>query len=222
MKKLLFGFLLLSCCFSWGQPIVTFVIQKPKLNPLDTIIACHGNLFYYGAMKHETPNLRGFGTHYHNLNFTWIDFDKSTFNLVRDTGAFITENHRNGHLYWLDTKTDIFNNIFELDSFLLDSIGGSWRGYREDTLSKKNILKIKIALEGCKIEIAKTKGYYKKDYLYKYVFQNKFNIEVSRWKFSLKNPRIRWISIGEENVEYFEKSIPKAVLSPYNQKLNYQ
>ena len=119
------------------------MIQKPKVNPLDTIIACHGNLFYHGEMKYEIPNLRGLGTHYHDLNFAWIDFDKSTFNLVRDSGAFITENHQNGHLYWLDTKTDVFNNVFALDSFLLDSTDGSWRGFREDTLSKKNVLKRK-------------------------------------------------------------------------------
>jgi len=222
LKKLLFGVLLLSCCFSWGQSIVTFVIQKPKVNPLDTIIACHGNLFYYGEMKHEIPNLRGLGTHYHDLNFAWIDFNKSTFNLVQDTGAFITENHRNGHLYWLDTETDVFNNVFALDSFLLDSIDGSWRGFREDTLSKKNILKINITLKGCGIEIEKTKGYYKKDYLYKYTLKDKFNIEVSKWKLSLKNPKITWITIGDEDVKYFEKSIPKSVLKPYKQTLNYQ
>ena len=222
MKKILLGILLLSYCFSRGQSIVTFVIQKPKFNPLDTIIACHGNIFYFGEMEHETPNLRGLGTHYHNLNFAWIDFNKSTFNLVRDSGAFITENHRNGHLYWLDTKMDVFNNVFELDSFLLDSADGSWRGFKEDTLSKKNIFKININLRGCKIEIEKTKGYYKKDYLYKYTIKNKFNTEVTKWKFSLKNPRKTWVTIGDEDVEYFEKSIPKSVLLPYKQKLNYQ
>ena len=218
----MFGVLLLSYCFSWGQSIVTFVIKKPKVNPLDTILACHGNLFYYGDMKNETPNLRGLGTHYHELNFAWIDFDKSTFNLVHDTGTFITANHRNGHLYWIDTKADVFKHVFKLDSFILDSTNGSWRGFREDTISRKEILKVDVNLKGCTIEIERTKGYYKKEYLYKYSFIDKFNIEVSRWKFTLNNPRITWIKIGNEDVEYFEKAIPKSVLEPYKQILDYQ
>ena len=52
--------------------------------------------------------------------------------------------------------------------------------------------------------------------------KDKFNIEVSKWKLSLKNPKITWITIGDEDLKYFEKSIPKSVLKPYKQTLNYQ
>jgi hypothetical protein len=214
-------FFLISC-FSWSQSLVTFVIQKPKLNPLDTILACHNKVFYSGDLASTTPNLRGLGTHYHELDFAWIDFSNSTFYVVKDTGSFITENHSNGHLYWFDTETDIFKHNFPLDSFLLDSTNGSWRGVREDTLGRKDVVKIIVKLKQCGITIVKTKGYYKKDYLYQYTILNKFNIEVKKWRFTLRNPLITWIEVGEAEYVYFEESIPKSVIEQYKETLDYQ
>jgi hypothetical protein len=198
------------------------VIQKTKINALDTILPCHDKVFYTGNESHSTPNLRGFGTHYQQLKFAWLDFNNSSFYVVKDTGSFITENHKNGHLYWIDTESDIFTYKYPLDSFLIDTNTGSWRGFREDTLGKKDVLKTYVKLQDCGIEIKRTKGYYKKDYLYQYTILNKNNIEVKRWRFTLKAPLITWITIGESEFEYFEKAIPKSVIEPYKLTLDYQ
>lgn len=210
--------LLSHLCYS--QSVVTFMIKKPKVNPLNTILPCHNKVFYHGNIENEKPNLRGFGSYYHDLNYSWIDFQTSTFYVNRDTGSFITQNHKNGHLYWLDTNTDLLNGKYDLDLFKLDSLSGKWLGYREDTISRKNVIKTKVELKDCQIIIIKAKGYYKKDYLYKYTKKNEFNEEISRWKLTFKKPLITWVPLEEPDYEYFEQQVPKSVLSPYLDEVN--
>jgi len=199
-----------------AQSKFVFKIKKQELDGMDTIVPCHNKLFYAGSLESSKPNLKGFGYHYHNISFTWIDFKTSKFYLVRDSGAVITENHTNGHRYWLETDNDLYEKEYQLYSFNTDTTKGLWKGRREDTISRKEVIKTEITLKNCEIRIAKTTGFYKKQYLYTYtVIDPITSKEEQKWKFTLRSPLITWIIIGEVQVSNFKDKLTNKVLKPY-------
>ncbi len=199
-----------------AQSKYTFTIKKAKFNDLDTIIPCHDKLFHNGSLGETKPNLKGFGFHYHNINYAWIDFKNSKFYYVKDSGSVITKNHSNGVLHWLETDKDLYEKEFELHSFNTDSANGLWKGRREDTISRKEVIKTVIILKNCEIYIKKTTGYYKKEYLYSYKITNPTtNLEEKKWRLTFKSPLITWIPIGKPEEEFLKDKIPNKVLKPY-------
>lgn len=198
-----------------GQSKYVFKIKKREFDSMDTIVPCHNKLFYSGSLGSTKPNLDGFGYHYHSMNLAWLDFNASKFYLVRDTGTLVTENHENGHLYWLESDLDLYEKDFDLHSFKTDSTDGSWEGKREDTLSRKEVVKTTVTLNQCDLIMTTIKGYYDRDYLYSYPDVNKRGKEIKRWVLTFKNPKITWVQEGDSIQESFEKQLPIRVLEPY-------
>lgn len=198
-----------------GQSKYVFKIKKREFDSMDTILPCHDKLFYNGSLGKTKPNLDGFGYHYHSMNMAWLDFNTAKFYLVRDTGTVVTENHENGDLYWLESDVDLYEKDFNLTSFKTDSTEGKWVGQREDTLGRKEVVKITVALDQCNLKMTKIKGYYDRDYIYSYADVTKSGREIKRWVISFKNPRVTWVQQGEASEESFEKQLPIRVLQPY-------